>query len=168
MQHCQILLTNGQCDCTYSTCRQVRDFARVREGFGLDDLHHGVRFLRQKKLDGQVIALLTCSFYSDADAVYALVVHFLNCLTGGCSILVLDKSIPALVRVLLDRAELLELVLEVVRVNFALQASNVDLSCVLCHFQSFFFCLSFYFGAEQIVVSTDLFNYSTQYLLRCY
>jgi hypothetical protein len=38
----------------------------------------------------------------------------------------------------------------------------------LCHFQSFFFCLSFYFGAEQIVVSTDLFNYSTQYLLRCY
>ena len=85
---------------------------------------------KETEVDRKIDSTLTGSFYSDSDAAWGdtLVIHFLD--GARCTIcsLILYESVASLVGELCDRAEFLELVLEVFGHNFALQASDINLS----------------------------------------
>ena len=71
--------------------------------------------------------LLTCLLDGDSNSVDADIVHFFDS-PGRCrAFLVLDERVPALERELSHGSKLLEFVLEIIRVNFTLQPSDVDL-----------------------------------------
>lgn len=74
---------------------------------------------------------------SDSARAHALVIHFFDGARGACWVLILNEGISPLVREVLDRAKLFELILQVFLHYFAFQPTDVDL-CSCSHiFDSF-------------------------------